>query len=86
MPARKIRRRVSNLEVSDFIVKNGIKNVQELFAQADACKQEGKCDLAIYLFSRSQKILDELVSKSMLLKNASATLKESKISRMDKVH
>ena len=63
----KAKRRLTKLEVSDFIIKNHIKNLQELFAKADTRKQEGECDLATYIFSRSHKALVELITKSLLL-------------------
>ena len=81
----KAKRRLSNLEVSDFIIKNQIINLQELFAKADTRKQKGECDLATYIFSRSQKTLVELITKSFLLITASAALEQEKISRMEKV-
>eukprot|EP00794_Sanderia_malayensis_P010590 gene10590-11711_t len=46
----KIKRRLSNLEVCDYVVENNIHNLQELFAKADSRKQEGECDLAIFCF------------------------------------
>eukprot|EP00794_Sanderia_malayensis_P021055 gene21055-23111_t len=36
----KIKRRLSNLEVCDYVVENNIHNLQELFAKADSRKQE----------------------------------------------
>eukprot|EP00794_Sanderia_malayensis_P002734 gene2734-3159_t len=36
----KIKRRLSNLEVCDYVVENNIHNLQELFAKADSGKQE----------------------------------------------
>lgn len=81
----KIKRRLSNLEVCDYVVENNIHNLQELFAKADSRKQEGECDLAIFLFSRAQKTLDELISKSWLLKSASSGLALRQVSRINKV-
>ena len=52
--ASKIRR-LSNLEVSDFIVAKNVTTVEQLFAKADDRMQEGEFDLANFLFSRTQK-------------------------------
>lgn len=82
----KSRRRLNNLEVSDYIIANNISNVQELFAKAESRKEEGECDLAMFLFSRTQKALDELISKAWLLKNASSSLALEKTTRIEKVH
>ena len=67
-------RRLTNLQVSDFIVANNITTLMQLFAKAELQKQECECDLALFLFSRSQKLLGELVSKARLLKTASVSL------------
>eukprot|EP00794_Sanderia_malayensis_P000938 gene938-251_t len=37
----KIKRRLSNLEVCDYVLENNIHNLQELIAKADSRKQEG---------------------------------------------
>ncbi|CAB4020514.1 Hypothetical predicted protein [Paramuricea clavata] len=79
------RRHLSNLEVGDFIVANNITTVQQLFAKADARKQEGESDLANFLFSRTQKTIAELMSKSWLLKQASSEIQRDEITRIEKV-
>jgi hypothetical protein len=71
--------------VGDFIVANNITTVQQLFAKADARKQEGESDLANFLFSRTQKIIAELMSKSWLLKQASSEIQRDEITRIEKV-
>ena len=81
----KSRRRLNNLEVSDYLIANNIISVPELFAKAESRKEEGECDLAMFLFSRTQKALDELISKAWLLKNASSSLALEKTTRLEKV-
>ena len=78
-------RRLTNLEVSDYIVANNITTLTQLFAKAESRKEEGECDLAMFLFSRTQKSLGELVSKAWLLKTASTSLAMENISRIEKV-
>ena len=71
--------------MGDFIVANNITTVQQLFAKADARKQEGESDLANFLFSRTQKTIAELMSKSWLLKQASSEIQRDEITRIEKV-
>jgi hypothetical protein len=71
--------------VGDFIVANNITTMQQLFAKADARKQEGESDLANFLFSRTQKTIAELMSKSWLLKQASSEIQRDEITRIEKV-
>ena len=54
-------RKLSNIEVSEFIVKNDIKNETALLAIADAQSVEGKKDLTNYVICRSSKSLNELI-------------------------
>ena len=77
-------RRLTNLEVSDYIVANNIKTLTQLFLEAESHKQEGECDFAMFLFSRTQKSFGELLSKAWLLKTTSASLAMESISRIKK--
>lgn len=81
----KRKRRLSNLEVADFIVAKNITTAEHLFAKADARKQEGESDLASFLFSRTQKSIDELIRKSWMLKQASSEIQQDEITRIGKV-
>ncbi len=83
--SKKSKKRLSNLLVSEFIAKNNIKHCKELFAKAEERKEEGECDLAVFIFSRSQKSLDELIAKTWQMKNASASLALEKVTRIAKV-
>ena len=78
-------RRLSNLEVSDFIVAKNVTTVEQLFAKADDRMQEGGFDLANFLFSRTQKSIQELIVKSWMLKNASSEIQRDEITRIQKV-
>ena len=76
------KKRLTNLEVSDFIVKHEIHSQQELFARVEARKQEGQCDLANFLLSRSQTFISEIISKTWLLKNSTSEIQNAQVSRM----
>eukprot|EP00794_Sanderia_malayensis_P001976 gene1976-2245_t len=52
---KKKRRRLLNLEVSDFLIKNNIKRDIELFALANERKFEGDNELAEFVLGRSEK-------------------------------
>ena len=69
----------------DYIVANNITTLRQLFAKAESCKEEGECDLAMFLFSRTQKSLGEPVSKAWLLETASTSLAMENTSRIEKV-
>ena len=82
LKSKKAKRRLSNLDVSDFIVKHAIHNQTELFAHAETRKQEGEVDLATFLFTRSEKSLSELIAKTWLLKTASKEMQKSTVTRI----
>ena len=67
-------KRFSNLDVSDFIVQNNIKTKTHLLAAANIQKEEGKRDLASFIFFRTSKGLDELISQTWQMQNAQITL------------
>ena len=76
-------KRLSNLDVSDFIVQNKIKTQTQLLATANIQKEEGKRDLASFVFSRTSKSLDELISQTWKMQNAQITLERQTKCRMD---
>ena len=51
--------RLSNLDVSKFVVENNIKSETELFAIPDEQKKAGKKDLANFVLPRSTNTLSE---------------------------
>ena len=85
LEGNKQKRRLSNLEVSDFVVAKNITTVEQLFAKAEARKQEGESDLAHFLFSRTQKSTEELIRKSWMLKQASSAIQRDELTRIEKV-
>ena len=76
-------KKLSNLEVADFIEKNGIKCETELLAIANAQKQEGKKDLADFVLSRNSKSLNDLIQQTWKMNDASLALQRRESSRMD---
>ena len=50
------KRRLSNFDVSEVILKNGVKKETELLALANEQKEEGKIDLAEWVLGKSSKV------------------------------
>ena len=67
-------KRLSNLDVSHFIVKNDIKTQTQMLATANIQKDKGKINLASFVFSHTSKSLDELISQTWTMQNAQITL------------
>ena len=78
-------KRISNLEVSDFIVANQVKDYTELLALAEIQKKEGKKELANFILSRSTKVVEELIKNTWLMKNAQAKIDRGRKNRMQLV-
>lgn len=77
--------RLSNLEVSDFMIENNIKSDTELFAVANEQKNAGKKDLANFVLSRSSKSLQDLISSTWRMQQASTKLHRRTIGRMERL-
>ena len=77
--------RLTNLQVGDMIVQNKIRSKTELYAMAESRKREGENDLANFLFSRQEKTISEVITKSWFLKSAGAELVRENTSRMELV-
>ena len=75
-------KRISNLEVSEFIAANQVKDFTQLLALAEAQKNEGKKELANFICNRSNKAVEELIKNTWLMKNAQAKIDRVKKSRM----
>ena len=86
MPIKQKRskpRRLTNMEVSDFLVKHNIRRDTELFALAKERKDEGQMDVANFIMSKSSKVLNELIDKTWKMQTANEKLEREKKSRMD---
>lgn len=79
----KRRKKLSNLEVAEFIVERKIKTETELLAVANEQSEEGKKDLAAFVLSRNSKVLHDLIEQTWKMKTASATVQRKKASRID---
>jgi hypothetical protein len=78
------QQRLTNLNVTKFLVENNIKTETELFAHAKI-KEAGKKDLASFCLNRFSKSLQDLITNTTWkMEGASAELKKE-VSRIDVV-
>ncbi len=76
-------RRLSNLDVANLVVSEGIYNDVSFLAHGKEQNELGKSDLANFLLSRSAKSRNELINSAWKMQNAPETIACSKFSRMD---
>ena len=74
---------LSNSDVSDFIIKNNIKNEINLLAVAKIQKDEGKKDLADFILRRNSKTIQELIKQSWKMENACLAIEREKMNHLD---
>ena len=58
---KKLMQRLSNFDVSEFMVKHKIKTETELFAESHQQKEAEKKELANFVLSRSSKSIQDLI-------------------------
>ena len=80
-------RRLSNLDVCEFVVENNIHTDIELFAESKEQKEAGKKELANFSrkVSRSSKSLQDLLWNVWKMESSTATLKHKATTRMEVV-
>lgn len=66
-------------------MKKNISTKTELYAHASRRKKDGECDLAMFVYSKSDKVLAELICKAWQMHRAEAELSEDSKSRMDRM-
>ena len=76
-------KRLSNLDVSEFIISNNISSEIELLAAANIRKDEGQKDLANFVLQKSPKSIRDLLENSWKMHNSSSTLERQQTSRME---
>ena len=79
-------KRLTNVQVSEFLVKHNIKRDKELFAVAKERKDEGQMDLANFVLSKSSKVLNDLIDKTWKMETANEYIQREKKSRMEILH
>lgn len=81
----KVQRRLSNFDVSEFMVQENVRTDIELFAKAQQQKLAGKTDLANFVLSRSSKVLQDLLENTWKMQESVAKLSQQAIPRMQSV-
>ena len=79
------RRRLSNLDVGEIIIARKIHDDRELYALAKQQKEEGKFDLAAFLFAKSHKQVNEVIKSAWKMEEAQATIERSNKPRLERV-
>ena len=77
-------KKLSNMDISEFIVANGIRSDNELMAVAKSRYCEGEKDLYKFIINKSSKSLSELMENDMTWKmnDASKNVQRTRASRM----
>ena len=76
-------KRLSNLDVSDLIVKYKINSETALLAVANKQRQKGKKGLANYVLSGNTKSLNDVIKQTWKMKEVSSDLKRQQASRIE---
>lgn len=76
-------RRLSNLDVSEFLIKNNIKTEEELLSRANEQLKCGKKDLANFIYNRSERARLELIKTAWKMEAAAASVARAGKSRME---
>lgn len=77
------RKRISAFELSEIVLEKGIKSRIELLALAHEQKEQGKRDIAEFVFNRGPKVVAEVIDTAWEMKEAKETLDRSKKTRME---
>ena len=62
--------RTTNLQVSEFVEKHNIENLTQLYHVAQMRREDGERDLMEFIFSRTEKQLQEIIEKTYRVKGA----------------
>jgi len=78
-------KRLSNIDVSLFLVENEIKNETELMSVAKQRQEEGQTDLYNFIINKNPKALADLISTTWRIDNAPAAMERDRIPLMEVV-
>ena len=79
---RQVNKKLKDIDVGDYVVKNNITTKTQLYAEASRRKEEGECDLQIYIYTHTEKHLLELIKKAWELSEAEEKLTDNSLTRM----
>jgi len=75
-------KKITNLDISEFLVAKNINTVDELLAKAHQQSAEGKKDLKKFVLGKSPKALQDLISTTWRMEKAVGKLQREKKERM----
>lgn len=75
--------KLKSLEVSEFIVKEGIRSRKVLLHVADQRAENGQRDLKAFVLGHSKKVLNELIDTTWEMKEAGPSLAREKKTRLE---
>jgi hypothetical protein len=84
-PKTQTNRKLNAIDVAAYIVKNKIDTKLQLYAKSNERMAEGECDLANFMFTRTEKSLSELIMKAWTMHNAQKIITEMSITRMERL-
>ena len=76
-------KRLTNLDVSELLIKHNIKSDTALFAKAHEQKEAGKKDLAHFVMSRSSKALQDVIQNTWKMHTSSEKLNRQRLCRLE---
>ena len=77
------RKRLTQFEVSEFLLKRNIRRDTELFYEAKKRKEEEQANMVAFVLSRSSKSLNDLIENTWRMSNAKASIEREKLTRME---
>ncbi|CAB4002475.1 hypothetical protein DSY43_02735, partial [Paramuricea clavata] len=82
LPSSSKPKKLSNIDVSEFIVANDIRSDSELMVVAKTRHSEGEKDLYKFIINKSSKSLSELLDMTWKMNDASKNVQRAKESRI----
>ena len=77
------KKRMTSFELSELIVRKGMKSRTELLAYANDQKLIGKSDIAEFIVNRAPRVVSEVLATAWEMTNAQAKLDRSKKTRIE---
>ena len=77
------RKRLTQFEVTEFLVKSNIHRDTELSYEANKRKEEGRTDFAALVLSRSSKSLNDVIENTWKMNREKVSIEREKTTRME---
>ena len=84
VPTKKVKKvRLTGLDVGEICIASDVKNRLQLLALANRLKQQGKTDLAEFIYKRGKKAVDEVISTAWEMAGAEEAIERAQMRRVD---